>query len=610
MADPIALKVNGHLRDLSERITDEDTVEPIFLTDPESLALIRHDCAHVMAEAIQSLFPETQVTIGPAIEDGFYYDFAREKPFAPDDLPEIERKMREIIRRDRPFTREIWSREQAIEYFRRKKEDYKVELIASIPEDQPLTIYRQGEWLDLCRGPHGPSTGRIGDAFQLTKISGAYWRGDVRNPMLQRIYGTAWRTKEELKAYLHQIEEAKRRDHRLLGRQIGLFHFQEEAKGSVFWHPKGWTLWRVIETYIRSRLERAGYSEVKTPQLLSQALWRTSGHWDKFRDNMFTLTADDDKLFALKPMNCPGHIQIFRQGVKSYRQLPLRMAEFGSCHRQEPSGSLHGLMRGRAFTQDDAHIFCTQEQILEESVGFCRLLESVYADFGFDRISVKFSDRPEVRIGDDGTWDRAEQALEQALKATGLPYVLNPGEGAFYGPKLEFILRDAIGREWQCGTLQVDFVLPERLDASYIDPNNQSQRPVLLHRAILGSLERFIGILIEHYAGWLPLWLTPIQGVVATLTNDVQEYADEVYTRLRAAGLRMESDYRNEKINLKIREHTLQKIPILVVIGRREAESRSVALRWHDAPQQMLPLDQAESLLLERIRLPESNKEY
>ena len=402
MADrPIALKVNGHLRDLSERITDEDTVEPIFLTDPESLALIRHDCAHVMAEAVQSLFPETQVTIGPAIEDGFYYDFAREKPFVPDDLPEIERKMREIIRRDRPFTREIWSREQAVEYFRRKKEDYKVELIDSIPEDQPLTIYRQGEWLDLCRGPHGPSTGRIGDAFRLTKISGAYWRGDVRNPMLQRIYGTAWRTKEELKAYLHQIEEAKRRDHRLLGRQIGLFHFQEEAKGSVFWHSKGWTLWRVVETYIRSRLERAGYSEVKTPQLLSQALWQTSGHWDKFRDNMFTLTADDDKLFALKPMNCPGHIQIFRQGVKSYRQLPLRMAEFGSCHRQEPSGSLQGLMRVRAFTQDDAHIFCTQEQILEESVGFCRLLESVYADFGFDRISVKFSDRPEVRIGDD-----------------------------------------------------------------------------------------------------------------------------------------------------------------------------------------------------------------
>ena len=610
MSEPIALRVNGEIRDLNHESQETETlIEPVFWSDPEALSLIRHDCAHVMAEAVQTLFPETQVTIGPAIANGFYYDFAREEPFSPEDLPKIEQKMREIIKQNHPFTREVWERARAIDYFKEKKEFYKVALIEDIAEDQPLTIYRQGEWLDLCRGPHMPSTGWIGAAFRLTALSGAYWRGDVRNPMLRRIYGTVWRTQEELKAHLHQLEEAKRRDHRLLGRQIDLFHFQEEGKGSAFWHPRGWILWRLIEEYIRSRLEQAGYQEVKTPQLLSQTLWEKSGHWEKFRDNMFTLTIEDGKIFALKPMNCPGHIQIFRQGSKSYRHLPLRMAEFGSCHRQEPSGSLQGLMRVRAFTQDDAHIFCTQEQILEESVAFCRLLESVYADFGFERISVKFSDRPDIRIGSQETWDRAEDALKRALEATGLPYTLNPGEGAFYGPKLEFILRDAIGREWQCGTLQVDFVLAERLGATYIDQHNQPQPPVLLHRAILGSLERFIGILLEHYAGWLPLWLTPTQGVVATLTNDVQKYAQEVYTGLRACGLRVEQDYRNEKINLKIREHTLRKVPLILIIGRNEAQNTSVSLRWHNAPQQTLSFEDARKLLLDRARPPNRNRE-
>ncbi len=577
-AGALALRVNGELRDLSRPLTEDADVAVITAADADALELIRHDAAHVMAQAVQELFPGTQVTIGPAIENGFYYDFARDEPFTPADLVTIEARMREIVARNEPIVREEWERTEAIAYFRSIGEHYKAEIVADIPEGQPITIYRQGDWLDLCRGPHLASTGRLGTAFKLTKVAGAYWRGDSRNPMLQRIYGTAWPTKAALDAYLHMLEEAERRDHRRLGRELGLYHFQDEAAGAVFWHPNGWTLYRTLQAYMRRRLEGSGYVEVRTPQLIDRSLWERSGHWEKFREHMFTAEAED-RVLALKPMNCPGHVQIYRQGIKSYRDLPLRMAEFGSCHRNEPSGALHGLMRVRAFVQDDAHIFCTEEQITSETEAFCALLQSVYRDFGFDAVSVKFSDRPAKRAGSDETWDKAEAALRAATTAAGLNTTLNPGEGAFYGPKLEFVLKDAIGRDWQLGTLQVDFVLPERLDAAYVGEDGGKHRPVMLHRAILGSFERFIGILVEHYAGRLPMWLAPVQAVVATITNEADAYALSVYDALRAAGVRAELDQRNEKIGYKVREHTLAKVPVLLAVGAREQADGTVAVR-------------------------------
>jgi threonyl-tRNA synthetase len=606
--DALAVKIDGTLRDLTTSITTDAAVEIVTRDHADTLGLIRHDAAHVMAEAVQALYPGTQVTIGPAIANGFYYDFARSEPFTPDDLEKIEAKMREIISRDARFVREVWDRDEAIRFFEDRGEKYKAELIRDLPGTEDISVYRQGEWLDLCRGPHMPSTGRIGQGFKLTKVAGAYWRGDHRNAMLQRIYGTAWRDEKELKAYLHQLEEAEKRDHRRLGREMDLFHLQEEAVGAVFWHDKGYTLWRTLENYIRARLERTGYLEVKTPQLIDRALWVASGHWEKFREAMFTTNSDEEKVLALKPMNCPAHVQIYRQGIKSYRDLPLRMAEFGSCHRNEPSGSLHGIMRVRAFTQDDAHIFCTPEQITSESIAFCDLLLSVYKDLGFTDVSVKFSDRPATRAGTDEVWDRAEGALREAIEAAGLPYTMNPGEGAFYGPKLEFVLRDAIGRDWQCGTLQVDFVLPERLDAEYVGEDGARHRPVMLHRAILGSMERFIGMLIEHYAGKFPLWLAPLQVVVATITNDADEYGAEVLKQLRRAGIRAVLDTRNEKINFKVREHSLAKVPLMVVVGRREADERTVALRrLGGKDQEVLALDAAVNTIVAEAGSPLGN---
>jgi threonyl-tRNA synthetase len=591
----LAVEVDGQIRDLDWPIQGDATVKMIRAQDPKALALIRHDCAHVMAEAVQDLFPSTQVTIGPAIESGFYYDFFRNEPFSTDDLARIEARMAEIVRADLPFTREEVSRDAARARFDAMGERFKLELLDAIPEGEPVTLYHQGRWFDLCRGPHGPSTGRIG-AFKLTKVAGSYWRGDARNPQLQRIYGTAFATKAELDAYLHQLEEAERRDHRKLGREMDLFHVQEEAAGSVFWHPHGWTLWRAVENYIRRRLDGAGYVEVKTPQLYDRVFWERSGHWEKFRENMFTLEAEERHL-ALKPMNCPGHVQIYNQQLHSYRDLPLRLAEFGSCHRNEPSGALHGIMRVRAFTQDDAHIFCTPEQITAESVAFCELLMQVYRDFGFEDVRVKFSDRPPVRAGEDAVWDQAEDALWQAVRAANLECTMNPGEGAFYGPKLEFVLRDAIGRDWQCGTLQVDFVLPERLDANYIGPDGAKHRPVMLHRAILGSLERFIGMLIEHYAGRLPLWMAPVQAVVATITNEADGYANEVVERLKAAGVRAEADTRADKIGYKVREHSLRKVPLILAVGGREQAEVTVSLRrLGDTAQLPLSLDAAIAL--------------
>ncbi len=590
----LAIKVDGKLLDLSATIERDASLEVVTRTHADALELIRHDAAHVMAEAVQELYPGTQVTFGPAIEDGFYYDFARNEPFTPDDLVVIEKRMHEIVDRDEAIAREVWDRDEAIRFFRDKGEQFKAEHIESLPAEEPISIYRQGQWLDLCLGPHLPSTAKLGHAFKLMKLAGAYWRGDARNQQLQRIYGTAWASEDQIKAYLHRLEEAERRDHRRLGREMNLFHLQEEAAGSVFWHPKGWTLYRTLEGWLRRRLANAGYVEVKTPQLVDRSLWEASGHWEKFRDAMFTAEADENKVLALKPMNCPCHVQIFRQGLKSYRDLPLRMAEFGSCHRNEPSGALHGLMRVRAFTQDDAHIFCTPDQITSESVAFCDLLRGVYRDLGFTDIVVKFSDRPPVRAGADEVWDRAEAALQSASHAAGLELVRNPGEGAFYGPKLEFVLRDAIGRDWQCGTLQVDFVLPERLDANYIGEDGQRHRPVMLHRAMLGSFERFIGVLIEHYAGRFPLWLAPVQVVVATITEGGDAYAGEVGKALAAAGLRHELDLSNDKIGYKVRAHSLAKVPVMFVVGKREAENRSVAIRrLGGEAQEVLALEEA-----------------
>jgi threonyl-tRNA synthetase len=593
----LAVKVDGTLKDLSAILDRDAAVEIVTRSHPDALELLRHDCAHVMAEAVQELFPGTQITFGPAIENGFYYDFARAEPFTPDDFAKIEQRMREIVDRDEKITREIWSRDGAAAYFQDHGESFKAEWVGQIPAEEEISVYRQGNWLDMCTGPHLPSTGKLGKAFKVMKLSGAYWRGDPKNPQLQRIYGTCWPDQKQLDAYLHMLEEAEKRDHRRLGRDMDLFHLQEEAVGSVFWHPKGWRLYRNLEGYLRKRLDREGYVEVRTPQLVDRSLWEASGHWEKFGDNIFAVEADDHVL-ALKPMNCPCHVQIFKQGLKSYRDLPLRMAEFGSCHRNEPSGALHGIMRVRAFTQDDAHIFCGEEQIKAESIAFCNLLLSVYEDFGFTDVRVRFADRPDVRAGSDEIWDKAEKDLREAVEAAGLPYSLAPGEGAFYGPKLEFHLRDTIGRSWQCGTLQLDFVMPERLDASYIGEDGQKHRPVMLHRAIFGSLERFIGVLIENYAGKFPLWLAPLQIVVATITSDADDYARQVNAALDAAGLRAELDIRNEKINYKVREHSLAKVPVMLVVGKREAENASVAIRrLGQEKQEVLALEDAVNRL-------------
>jgi threonyl-tRNA synthetase len=603
----LAVKINGEMRDLTRPIESDATVAIVTRKDPDALELLRHDAAHVMAEAVQELFPKTQVTIGPAIENGFYYDFARSEPFSPDDLAKIEAKMREIVDRDEKIVREVWQRDEAIKYFKGIGEDYKAELIEGLPASEPITIYRQGKWLDLCRGPHLPSTGKLGKAFKLMKLAGAYWRGDSKNAMLQRIYGTAWADEKQLKDYLTMLEEAEKRDHRRLGKEMDLFHLQEEAQGAVFWHPKGWTVYRGLQAYMRKRLEAAGYVEVNTPMLVDSVLWQKSGHWDKFRQNMF-ISESEERALAIKPMNCPCHVQIYNQGIKSYRDLPLRMAEFGACHRNEPSGALHGLMRVRAFVQDDAHIFCTEQQVKSETKDFIELLRTVYKDLGFDDVKVKFSDRPPVRAGSDETWDRAENALKEATAAAGLEWELNPGEGAFYGPKLEFVLRDAIGRDWQCGTLQADFVLPERLDAEYVGEDGAKHRPVMLHRAILGSFERFMGILIENYAGKFPLWLAPTHVVVATITSDANAYAEEVAKTLQSAGLRVETDLRNEKINYKVREHSLLKVPIIAVVGKKEAEDKTVALRRLGGNnQEILALAEATARLSNECAMPGSS---
>ena len=585
----VAVTLDGELADLSQPITRDAKLEIVTRDDPRALELIRHDCSHVMAEAVQELWPGTQVTIGPVIENGFYYDFARNAPFTSEDLPVIEAKMREIIARDRPFTREVWTRDEAKRVFAAKGENYKVELVDAIPEDQDVKIYKQGEWFDLCRGPHMPSTGKIGNAFKLMKVAGAYWRGDSNNPMLTRIYGTAWQDEKELGAYLHRLEEAEKRDHRRLGREMDLFHFQEEGPGTVFWHPKGWTLFQELVAYMRRRL-KADYSEVNAPQVLDHSLWETSGHWGWYKENMFKVQSagdetKDERVFALKPMNCPGHVQIFKHGLKSYRDLPLRLAEFGAVHRYEPSGALHGLMRVRGFTQDDAHIFCTEEQMAAECLKINDLILSTYADFGFEEIVVKLSTRPEKRVGSGAVWDHAEEVMTRVLaeieaqSGGRIKTGILPGEGAFYGPKFEYTLKDAIGREWQCGTTQVDFNLPERFGAFYVDADGQKKTPVMIHRAICGSMERFTGILIEHFAGHFPLWLAPTQVVVATITSDADDYAAEVVDALKAAGLRAELDLRNEKINLKVREHSLAKVPVLLVAGKKEAAERTLSIR-------------------------------
>lgn len=616
----LAIKLNGDLRDLKTEIAEDADVAIVTAKDEEALELLRHDAAHVMAEAVQELFPGTQVTIGPVIENGFFYDFARDEPFSLDDLEKIEARMREIVDRNEEIEREVWDREKAIHYFTDLGEKYKAQIIQDLPPDEEIRIYKQGEWLDLCRGPHLPSTGKLGKAFKLMKLAGAYWRGDHRNEMLQRIYGTCWADEKQLKAHLRMLEEAEKRDHRKLGREMDLFHLQEEAQGSVFWHPKGYTVWLALEQYIRRRLQGAGYVEVKTPQLLDSRFWEQSGHWSKFRENMFVVpdeipstegdapvVSSDARLMAIKPMNCPAHVQIFKNGIRSYRDLPIRMAEFGCCHRNEPHGALHGLMRVRQMTQDDAHIFCREDQVTDETIAFCELLQSVYDDLGFKELEIKLATRPDVRAGDDETWDRAENALESAVKAFKNDYEILPGEGAFYGPKLEFHLKDAIGRTWQCGTIQLDFVLPERLDAVYVGQDGEKHRPVMLHRAILGSLERFIGILIENYSGKFPLWLAPVQVVVATITSDANDYAESVAKALKAKGLRVETDLRNEKINYKVREHSHAKVPVIAVVGQKEAEAESVALRrLGGKTQEILALTEATDRLAHEAAPPGS----
>jgi len=600
----VAMQLNGALADLADPINHDASINFVSRTDPVALELIRHDAAHVLAEAVQSLWPGTQVTIGPVIDSGFYYDFAKQQPFEPEDIPKIEKRMGEIIAKNAPFTKEVWSRDRAKEFFKDKGEYFKVELVDAIPENQDLKIYKQGEWLDLCRGPHMTSTGQVGKAFKLMKFAGAYWRGDSTKPQLQRIYGTAFATEDELKAYLHQLEEAEKRDHRKLGREMDLFHFQEEAPGSVFWHPKGWTLFQTLIAYMRRQQARAGYTEVNTPDMMEKHFWELSGHWENYGENMFTTVLPDERVFCCKPMNCPGHVQIYKNGLKSYRDLPLRIAEFGKVHRYEPSGALHGMLRVRHFTQDDAHIFLTEHQIMEECLKINDLLLSIYKDFGFENIVIKLSLRPEKRVGSDELWDKAEKALSDVLeevkrRSNGqIKTEIQPGEGAFYGPKLEYVLRDAIGRDWQCGTTQVDFNLAGRLGAFYIDEKSEKKTPVMIHRAIFGSLERFTGILIENFAGHFPLWLAPLQIVVAPIVSDANDYAVEVAEKAKALGLRVETDLRNEKINLKIREHSLTKVPVILVVGKREAEERKVSVRRLGSQDQtVLGLDEALGLL-------------
>ena len=612
----VAMTLDGALVDLASPIERDAKIEFVTREDPRALELIRHDAAHVLAEAVQELYPGTQVTIGPVIENGFYYDFFRAEPFTLEDLPAIEKKMREIVARDAKITREVWDRDDAKQWFLTKGEIFKGELIDSIKSDEPLSVYRQGQWLDLCRGPHMPSVGKVGTAFKLMKVAGAYWRGDSTKPMLSRIYGTAWTTQEELDAYLHRLEEAERRDHRRLGREMDLFHFQEEGPGAIFWHPKGWALFQNVISYMRRRL-KADYQEVNAPLLLDKSLWETSGHWEWFRENMFVSApareqTDEDRLYAIKPMNCPGHIQIFKHGLKSYRDLPLRMAEFGVVHRYEPSGALHGLLRVRAFTQDDAHVFCTEAQMAEECLKINDLILSTYADFGFEEVVVKLSTRPEKRVGSDEAWDEAEAIMTRVLseieaRSGGrIKTGINPGEGAFYGPKFEYTLRDAIGREWQCGTTQVDFNLPSRFGAYYIGPDSEKKTPVMIHRAIFGSLERFTGILIEHYAGHLPLWLSPLQIVICTITQDADDYAYEVAAAARKLGLSVEVDARNEKITYKVREHSLAKVPVLLVAGKKEAAERTISMRrLGSQAQTQLSLDEALKRLADEATPPD-----
>ena len=609
----IAIAVDRRPRDLATLVDRDAAVAIITRDTPQGLEILRHDAAHVMAEAVKELYPQTEVTFGPATDTGFYYDFARAEPFTPEDLEKIEARMREIVRRDEPITREIWDRDAAIAFFAGIGERYKAEYIGEIPPQEEISLYRQGDFVDLCVGPHLPSTGYLGQAFKLMNVAGAYWRGDAGNAQLQRVYGTAWATQKELDQYLYRLEEAERRDHRRLGRELDLFHLQEEAVGSIFWHPKGWTLFRIIEDYMRARLDKADYKEVRTPQLLDRSLWEASGHWENFQENMFIAKSRDERILAVKPMNCPGHIQIFRNQLRSYRDLPMRLAEFGSCHRNEPSGALHGIMRVRAFTQDDAHIFCVRpdpeavgaSQVKSEAIAFCELLMSVYHDFGFDEVAVKLATRPTQRIGGEVYWQRAEDDLEEAVRAAGLPYALNPGEGAFYGPKLEFVLRDALGRDWQCGTLQLDFMMPERLGASYVGEDGARHAPYMLHRAILGSFERFIGILIEHYAGRFPLWLAPVQIVVASITDEAADYAAEVARECAAAGLRAVTDAGNEKISYKVREHSLAKVPVMLVVGRREAANRTVAMRrLGGGEQEALALGEAVARLSQEAAVP------
>ncbi|MFU8814342.1 MAG: threonine--tRNA ligase [Pseudomonadales bacterium] len=601
----IAVRVDGQLKDIYLPIEHDATVEIVTRDSTDGVELLRHDAAHIMAEAVKELYPDTQVTIGPTIDNGFYYDFAREEPFSPEDLQTIEARMREIVKRDEPIRREVWDRNDAVAFFREQGELYKAEIIERIPESDEVGLYRQGDFIDLCRGPHLPSTGRLGTSFKLMSLAGAYWRGDSNNEMLQRIYGTAWANDKDLNAYLQRLEEAEKRDHRRLGREMDLFHLQEEGPGAVFWHPKGWALFQAMIAYMREKQIRAGYNEINTPEVLDHSLWVKSGHAEKFGENMYLTQTPDERVYALKPMNCPGHVQVFRQGIKSYRDLPYYLAEFGKVHRYEPSGALHGIMRVRAFTQDDAHIFCTEEQIAEECVKASRLIQQIYNDFGFDDVVVKFSDRPEQRVGSDAVWDQAEEALKQALAIMQVEWTLNSGEGAFYGPKLEFVLRDAIGRDWQCGTVQVDLNMPERLGATYVAADGSRRHPVMIHRAMFGSLERFCGILIEHHAGHFPLWLAPEQLVVATITDDADDYAREVLAAAKARGLRAEIDLRNEKISYKVREHSVSKVPVILVVGKREAEERTVAIRrLGGKAQEMMTLDDALTALADEARSP------
>ena len=600
------VEINGKQWDLDRPLESGGAFRLIMRDDPEALETIRHDAAHVLAQAVQELFPGTQVTIGPAIEDGFYYDFFREEPFSTDDFAAIEKRMAEIVDRDEKLVRQVWDRDEAISLFESKGEKFKAELIRDLPADETITTYASGDWVDLCRGPHFPSTKFVGKAFKLTKLAGAYWRGDHRNPQLQRIYATAWASQADLDAYLKRVEEAEKRDHRKLGRAMELFHMQEEGRGMVFWHPKGWVLWQVIEAYMRRRLTAAGYVEVKTPQVLDRKFWEASGHWDKYRPNMFVCETVEGETLSLKPMNCPGHVQIFGQGQRSYRELPLRMAEFGACHRYEPSGALHGLMRVRGFTQDDAHIFCREDQIVEETAAFIELAHSVHADLGMETAYISLGTRPEVRAGTDEFWDKAEAQMADAARAAGSEPVVTPGDGAFYAPKLDFIVKDAIGREWTCGTIQLDYVLPERLGAEYVGEDGQKHRPVMLHRAILGSFERFIGIMIENYAGAFPLWLAPVQAVVATIVSDADGYAEEVAAKFRKAGLRVETDLRNEKVGYKVREHSVAKVPVIAVVGKKEAEEGKVALRrLGSQAQEIVTVEEAIRVLTEEATPPD-----